>query len=82
METWLPNGTLSYLRTRFSGLSDREKLTSIILDEVYSAKRIEYSNGKFYGYENSEATKTLLCFMVKSVAGKYEDQLRSHCKMV
>jgi hypothetical protein len=73
METGLPNGTLSYLRTLFSGLSDREKLTSIILDEVYSAKRIEYSNGKFYGYENSEATKTLLCFMVKSVAGKYED---------
>jgi hypothetical protein len=73
METGLPSGTLEYLRTRISGLSDREKLTSIILDEVYSAKRIEYSNGKFYGFENSLVTKTLLCFMVKSVAGKYED---------
>jgi hypothetical protein len=73
METGLPSGTLEYLRIRISGLSERERLTSIIIDEVYSAKRIEYSNGKFYGFENSVATKTLLCFMVKSVAGKYED---------
>jgi hypothetical protein len=73
MDTGLPPATLDYLRSRIKTLQDHEKLTSIIIDEVYSARRIEYMNGKFYGFENCEATKTLLCFMIKSIAGKYGD---------
>jgi hypothetical protein len=49
MSTGLPDVTLDYLRARIKKLTDQERLTSIILDEVYSAKRIEYQNGKFYG---------------------------------
>ena len=30
-------------------------------------------NGKFYGYENQEATKTLLCMMLRGVASNYAD---------
>jgi hypothetical protein len=30
-------------------------------------------NGHFYGNENGESTKTLLCLMLKSVAGNYSD---------
>jgi hypothetical protein len=73
METGLPAATTEYLRTRIKSLSQRERVSSIILDEVYSAKRIEYVNGQFYGLENSDITKTLLCFMVKSLSNKYED---------
>jgi hypothetical protein len=73
MGTGLPPATLDYLRSRIKTLQDREKLTSIIINEVYSARRVEYQNRKFYGFENSEAAKTLLCFMVKSIAGKYSD---------
>ena len=73
MDTGLPAATIEYLRTRFSGLIEREQLVSILCDEIYTAKRIEYQNGKFYGYENGEVTKTLMCFMLNSVAGSYED---------
>ena len=38
-------------------------------------KRVEYSSGTFYGYENQNVTKTLLCFMIKSVGGKYMDMV-------
>lgn len=73
LETGLPQATTEYLKTRISSLSEMERICSIIIDEVYSAKRIEYMNGQFYGLENSQVTKTLLCFMVKSLSGKYED---------
>jgi hypothetical protein len=73
METGLPDATFDYLRRQIQGLSQRERLVSILIDKVYAAKRIEYQNGKFYGFKNSQVTKTLLCFMVKSVAGKYKD---------
>jgi len=65
--------THNYLTSRIKKLTEREKYVSIILDEVYSAKRIEYVGGQFYGLENANITQTLLCFMVKSLAGKYED---------
>ena len=45
------------------------------MDEVYSSKRVEYSGGTFYGYENQTITKTLLGTMIKSVGGKYKDMV-------
>ena len=74
-ESGLTESGKRYLKTRFSGLSDREKVVNLILDEVYSAKRVEYSNGTFYGYENQTVTKTLLGFMIKSVGGKFMDMV-------
>ena len=41
--------------------------------EVYSRKMVQYTNGKFYGIENGATTKTVLCVMLKSVAGRYRD---------
>lgn len=73
MSTGLPDTTMKYLKKRIEPLSGRERLVSIIIDEVYSAKRVEYSNGKFFGNENESVTKTLLCFMVKGVASTYCD---------
>jgi hypothetical protein len=73
VDTGLPTSTVRYLETRIKSLSPREKLVSIVLDEVYSAQRIEFQSGKFYGLENEEVTKTLLCLMLNGVAGKYQD---------
>ena len=56
-------------------LNEREKTVNLILDEVYNARRVEYSGGKFYGYENQQVTKTLIGFMIKSVAGKFHDMV-------
>ena len=47
-------------------------------DEVYSAKRVEYETGHFYGNESDEVTKTVLCIMIKSLAGKYNDMVTLH----
>jgi hypothetical protein len=43
------------------------------MDEVYSSRQVEYMNGQFFGNENGEPTKTLLCIMLKSIAGSYSD---------
>ena len=40
---------------------------------MYTAQRIEYSGGVFFGNENSEPTRTLLSFFISSVCGSYED---------
>ena len=43
------------------------------VDGVYSHMSVQYVNGKFFRAENGQLTKTLLCVMVKSIAGKYRD---------
>ena len=71
----IPQSTKQYLKTRIVSLNEREKTVNLILDEVYNSRRVEYSGGKFYGYENQQVTKTLLGFMIKSVAGKFHDMV-------
>ena len=71
----IPETTKQYLKTRIVSLNERQKTVNLILDEVYSSRRVEYSGGKFYGYENQQVTKTLLGVMIKSVAGKFHDMV-------
>ena len=62
-----------YLSTRFSKLKDSDTTVTLLMDEVHCQKSVNYSNGKFFGLENNEVSKTLLCLMIKSVSGKYRD---------
>ena len=71
----IPETTKQYLKTRIVSLNERQKTVNLIFDEVYNARRVEYSGGKFYGYENQQVTKTLLGVMIKSVAGKFHDMV-------
>jgi hypothetical protein len=41
--------------------------------QVYTAQRVEYVGGNFFGNENGESTRTLLSFLVSSLRGSYED---------
>jgi hypothetical protein len=75
LETGLTNSTIAYLKTRIKSLESREKNVAIIMDKIYSAKRAEFSGGTFYGVELGEPTKTMLCVMIKSVAGKSKDMV-------
>ena len=77
MDTGLSGETLKYLEARIAKLNDREKVGSLIMDEVYVAKRCEFTrcDGRIYGMEENEPTKTLLTIMFKSVAADYEDVL-------
>ena len=45
-----------------------------MIDEVYTAKRIEYANGSFVGLtESGEPAKTVLAFKVQSSCSKFKD---------
>lgn len=64
----------SYLRQRTADLTQREQTVVLLVDEVYTAQRVEYSNGSFVGLtEEGVPAKTVLSFMVQSIGGKYQD---------
>ena len=46
----------------------------LLLDKVFMAKCVEYSDGSFVGLtEDGVPAKTVLAFMVQSKCGKYRD---------
>ncbi|XP_040575184.1 uncharacterized protein [Lepeophtheirus salmonis] len=72
----VPGSTMDYLKSRVESLSEKDKLVSIIIEEVYSSQRVEFSGGNFFGCDsNGNYSKTILCFMVKSVLGNYSDMV-------
>ena len=45
-----------------------------MVDEVYTAQRVEYTNGSFIGWtEDGSPAKTVLSFMIQSICGKFKD---------
>lgn len=40
---------------------------------MFTAQRVEYVGGQFFGRENEVPTKTLLSFFISSLHGNYED---------
>jgi len=77
---------LSYLISRTKALADKERMVTLIIDEAYTAQRIEYNNGSFTGLtddgrpaktvgltDDGRPAKTVLTFMVQSVCSKYKD---------
>ena len=75
VDTGLTEQTVKYLKARLEKLTAAERIGSLLMDEVYVAKRCEYSraNGRIYGMDENTPTKTLLTTMFKSIASKYED---------
>ena len=59
---------------RTSNLQCFEREVILLIDEVYTAQRIEYSNGSFIGLtSDGNPAKTVLSFMIQSVSSKYKD---------
>ena len=69
----LTQSTIAYLTASYNKLNEKDKLVPVLTDEVYTHQDLQYINGNFLGAENGELTKTLLCVMIKSIAGKYRD---------
>ena len=64
----------AYLTLRVSKLTEYERNVILMIDEIYVAKRAEYAGGEVTGLTaDGSVASTLLCFMVKSVAGKFRD---------
>ena len=65
---------ISYLNQRLADLTKQEKLMTLMIDEVYTARCIEYRNGAFIGItEDGIPAKTVLTFMIHSSFSKYQD---------
>ena len=59
---------MSYLKLRIAKLNEHERTVILIVDEIYVAKRVEYSGGDVQGLTaDGSVASTLLCFMVKSL---------------
>ena len=69
----LSEATVAYLKARKEKLTRKDLSVNLIMDEVTAEKAADYLNGRFLGIESGGLTKTLLCVMIKSVAGNYED---------
>jgi len=64
----------AYLQLRIAKLTEYERTVVLIIDEIYVAKRVEYSGGDIRGLTaDGSVASTLLCFMVKSLTSKYKD---------
>ena len=64
----------NYLARRTSDLSNAQKHVILMIDEIYTARRVEYDNGKFTGLDgDGNPSKTVLTFMVQSLACSYRD---------
>ena len=64
---------LQYLQ-RSKDLTEQQRIVTLMIDEVYTAQRVEYSNGAFVGVtETGLPAKTVLTFMIQSTCAKYKD---------
>ena len=63
-----------YLDQRTLKLSSHEKIVTLLIDKVYTAQKVEYSNGFFVGLTDvGLPAKSVLTFIVQSVCGSYKD---------
>ena len=69
---WLTRHQL--FENRVAEVPEQERIVVLMLDEVYTRQRVEYSNGSFIGVtEEGASAKTVLTFMIQSVKRKYKD---------
>ena len=68
---------MQYLECRRKNVSDHEKLVIMLIDEVYTASRVEFVNGQMVGLtQDGKLSKTVLTFMIQAVNGKYKDVVK------
>ena len=68
----ITDGQYIEMRLKDSGYSRR--VVALLIDEIYTAKRVEYRDGKFVGLtDEGKVAKTVLAFMVKSLSCKFKE---------
>ena len=65
-----------YLQLRFSQLNTFDRNVPVVIDEIYSSKRVETSGQQVLRItDNCQRASTALCFMVKSLSNGYKDMV-------
>ena len=68
---------LQYLCTRLSNVPVEHQLCLLCIDEIYMAKKIEYSNSRSYGItKDGKLAKTVLAFLIQSVCCEHKDIIK------
>ncbi|KAG0727943.1 hypothetical protein GWK47_033558 [Chionoecetes opilio] len=76
VQSGLEVGTMGYLKMRYNKLTPREHLVNLALDEVYLAQGVELAAGTVTDEtREGNVARTLLCTMINSIAGRYEDMI-------
>uniref|UniRef100_A0A1I8IVA6 THAP-type domain-containing protein n=1 Tax=Macrostomum lignano TaxID=282301 RepID=A0A1I8IVA6_9PLAT len=64
----------AYIQLRAGSLDPREKYVVLIIDEVTTAKRVEFNCDSIYGLSSDgKVASSILAFLVKSIGGSYQD---------
>lgn len=71
--TGLSEKTILFLKERLKSLDQRQKLMVLMADEIYCSQRTEFVGGNFFGLTDKSYVKTVLVFMIKSIAGKFSE---------
>ena len=62
-----------YLQKRTRNLNRFENMFLMIIDEIYIAQIVEFSGGSIKGMLDNQVPKTVLCFIIKSIASKFRE---------
>jgi len=66
-----------FLKLKCNTSEEREKYVVLQIDEIYVKEKIDYKNGKIYGYAENipevEAAKTVAAFLISSAFGKFKE---------
>ena len=63
---------VQHLKQKTANFSENKKAVALLIDEVYTANRMEYQNGTFDGLtEDGACAQTVLAFVVQSIRQSY-----------
>uniref|UniRef100_A0A0K2V8G5 Putative LOC100214709 [Hydra vulgaris] n=1 Tax=Lepeophtheirus salmonis TaxID=72036 RepID=A0A0K2V8G5_LEPSM len=75
MNVGFSSSSVDYLSLRRKLLSPNLKKVILMVNEVYTAQRVEYFGGRMIGQEGGSIKKTLFVFMIKLVCSKYQERV-------
>lgn len=66
---------LSYIKQKFNFIEEKEKVISLMIDEIHLKPNFDYAGGKLFGmsHNDSSAASSAFVFMVQSFLSPYKD---------